>query len=239
MGLLRPVARHDGRSLVGPLQGDRFRSWGECFSARSIRTLGARTTLTDILFHRPLAGDDNSRWWHLLIFYGFVLLFFVTCYLMLAHYGHEALFTGTPYLLVTLVADLAGAGLILGVLVALFSIRKDPSPARDRTLGKATVLSLLGLVCVTGFLVEGLRIHVEGDPWKVWSPVGAVASSVLPSFSEPEGHRLFNRLWWLHSILALGLLASDPPFPHAFGTCSSCPFTAPLRLWSLAALRPS
>lgn len=183
---------------------------GSVSSARSIRTLGARTTLTDILFHRPLAGDDNSRWWHLLIFYGFVLLFFVTCYLMLAHYGNEALFTGTPYLLVTLVADLAGAGLILGVLVALFSIRKDPSPARDRTLGKATVLSLLGLVCVTGFLVEGLRIHVEGDPWKVWSPVGAVASSVFPSFSESEGHRLFKRLWWLHSILALGLLAWIP-----------------------------
>ena len=188
----------------------RFVRGGTVSSVRSIRTLGVRATLADILFHRPLAGEDNSRWWHLLIFSGFVLLFFVTCYLMLAHYGYESLFTGTPYLLVTVVADLAGAGLILGVLVALFTIRKDASPARDRTLGKAAVLSLLGLVCVTGFLVEGLRIHVAGDPWKVWSPVGAVASSMFPSFTELEGHRFFKGLWWLHSILALGLLAWIP-----------------------------
>ena len=188
----------------------RFIRGGTVSSARSIRTLGVRTTVTDILSHRPLAGEDNSRWWHLLIFYGFVLLFFVTCYLMLAHYGHEALFTGKPYLLVTLVADLAGAGLILGVLVALFTIRRDTSPARDRTLGKAWVLSLLGLVCVTGFLVEGLRIHVDGDSWKMWSPVGAVASRLFPSLTELEGQRLFKGLWWLHSILALGLLAWIP-----------------------------
>ena len=188
----------------------RFVRGGTVSSARSIRMLGVRTTLTDILFHRPLAGEDSSRWWHLLIFYGFVLLLLVTCYLMLAHYGYEALFTGTPYLLVTLVADLAGAGLILGVLVALFTIRKDASPARDRTLGKVSVLSLLGLVCVTGFFVEGLRIHVEGDSWKMWSPVGAVASWLFPSLTELEGHRLFKGLWWLHSVLALGLIAWIP-----------------------------
>jgi len=191
----------------GLFKGIRFIRGGSGSSARSMRTLGVRVTLTDILSHRPLAGEDNSRWWHLLIFYGFVLLFFVTCYLMLAHYVHEALFTGTPYLLVSLVADLAGAAVLLGALVALFTIRRDPSPARDRTLGKVVVLSLLGLVCVTGFLVEGLRIHVEGDSWKMWSPVGAFVSWLLPSLAEPEGHGVFKTFWWLHSILALGLLA--------------------------------
>jgi len=194
----------------GLFKSIRFIRGGAASSARSIRTLGVRATLADILAHSPLAGEDNSRWWHLLIFYGFVLLFFVTCYLMLAHYGNEALFTGTSYLLVSLVADLAGAGLILGVLVALFSVRRDASPARDRTLGKASVLSLLGLVCVTGFLVEGLRIHVDGDSWKVWSPVGAVASWLFPSLTELKGHRLYKGLWWLHSILALGLIAWIP-----------------------------
>jgi len=194
----------------GLFKGVRFILGGSVASARSIRTLGVWTTLADILSHRPLEGEDSSRWWHLLIFYGFMLLLFVTCYLMLAHYGHEALFTGTPYLLVSLVADLAGAAVILGVLVALFTIRRDTSPARDRTLGKAAVLSLLGMVCVTGFLVEGLRIHMEGDPWKMWSPVGAFATSLFPSLAESEGRGLFKGLWWLHSILALGLLAWIP-----------------------------
>ena len=194
----------------GLYKGIRFVRGGTVSSARSFRTLGVRATLADILSQRPLAGEDNSRWWHLLIFYGFVLLLFVTCYLMLAHYVHDAFFTGTPYLLVTLVADLAGVAVILGVLVALFSIRKDASPARDRTLGKVVVLALLGLVCVTGFLVEGLRIHVEDDPWKLWSPVGAFASSLFPSLTELEGQGLFKGFWWLHSILALGLLAWIP-----------------------------
>jgi Fe-S oxidoreductase len=194
----------------GLFKGIRFIRGGSGSSMRPLRILGLRATITDVLSHRPLAGEDSSRWWHLLVFYGFVILLFVTCYLMLAHYGHEALFTGMPYLLVSLVADLAGVAVIVGVLIALFTIRRDAAPALDRTVGKVVVLLVLGLVCVTGFLVEGLRIHLQGDPWKAWSPVGAAASSLFPSLAESQGHGLFKGLWWLHSVLALGLLAWIP-----------------------------
>lgn len=203
----------------GLFQGVRFVRRGPASSTGPVRTLGTRAVIADILSHRPLAGENNARWWHLLIFFGFVLLFLVTCYVMLAHYGREALFTGVPYLLVTLTADLAGAAVILGALLALFTMRRDDSPARDRSRGKAAALSLLAAVCVTGFLVEGLRIHLTGDPWRGWSPVGAVVSSMLPSLAGSEGPRLFKGLWWLHSILALGLLAWLPlsaRFRHMF-----------------------
>ncbi len=194
----------------GIRQGLRFIRQGSGQTTAPARRLGMRTTVADILSHRPLAGEGISRWWHLLIFYGVVLLFLVTCWLMLAHYGHEALFTGTAYLVVTLVADLAGAAVLLGIFAALFTNRRDASPARDRTRGKAVVLSLLGLVCLTGFLLEGLRIHVQGDPWKVWSPVGTAASVLFPSFSPSGGRSLFKGLWWVHSLLALALLAWIP-----------------------------
>lgn len=198
--------------LWGLLRSVRFIRRGTDSDLGPIKRLGVKAAAKDILTHKPLIGEDRSRWWHLLLFYGFLVLFLVTCYLMLAQYGCQALFTGTPYLIVSLAADLAGAGVILGVLLALLATRRDDSPARDRTLTKGLVLSLLGLVCVTGFLVEGARIRFEGDPWRAWSPVGALASAFLPA--SEGGPRLFRVLWWSHSVLALGLLAWIPLSPR-------------------------
>jgi Fe-S oxidoreductase len=129
---------------------------------------------------------------------------------MVAHYVRESLFEGMPYLLVTLVADLAGAALLAGVLAALFTLRREASPARDRSLGKAAALLLLGTACLSGFLLEGVRIHAQGDPWRAWSPVGAAASRLFFSLGRLEASRLWKGLWWLHAILALGVLAWIP-----------------------------
>jgi Fe-S oxidoreductase len=200
--------------LWGLLKGVRFIRRGTTVPIQPVKKLGIGTTIKDILSHRPLVGEDTSRYWHLLLFFGFVPLFFVTCYLMLAHYGYEDLFTGTPYLLVTLVADLAGAGLMIGVLLALMSGRQGTSPEPERIRTKRVVLLLLGVVCLTGFFVEGLRIRIQGDPWQAWSPVGAVASRFFPLLTESDGPRLFKVVWWLHALLALGLLAWIPLSPR-------------------------
>ncbi len=196
--------------LWGIFKSIRFIRQGAACSAPINRRLGLRATVSDILSQSPLAGTDSSRWWHLLVFCGFAVLAFVTCYLMLAHYVHEGLFTGVPYLIVTLLADLAGVAVIVGVVVALCTLRRDASPARDRTFSKIWILLFLATVCLTGFLVEGLRIRVEGDPWSMWSPVGAAVARLFPEVNELQGQRLFERLWWLHSVLALGLLAWIP-----------------------------
>jgi len=200
--------------LWGLLKSVRFIRRGTASSVPSIKKLGIGPTIKDILSHRSLVGEDTSRYWHLLLFYGFVLLFLVTCYLMLAHYGCEDLFTGAPYLFITLVADLAGAGLMLGVLVALIMSRQGTSSERERIRAKRGMLLLLGVVCLTGFFVEGLRIHIKGDTWQAWSPVGAAASRLFPSLPGSDGPRLFKVFWWLHALLALGLLAWIPRSPR-------------------------
>ncbi len=198
--------------LWGMGRGLRFIRRGAAVSRESARSAGLRSTLADVLSQSPLAGGEGSRWWHSLIFYGFVVLVFVTCYLMLAHYVHEGLFTGIPYLLISLLGDLAGAAVVAGVILALVTIRRDPSPARDRTRSKILILLLLGAVCLTGFLVEGLRIRVQGDAWRSWSPVGAAVAGLFPEAgaTEPRGQRLFQGLWWLHTVLALAFLAWIP-----------------------------
>jgi len=122
--------------LWGLLRGVRFIQRGTASSRQPIKRLGIGPTIKDILSHRSLVGEDTSRYWHLLLFYGFLLLFFVTCYVMLAHYGNEGLFTGKPYLFITLAADLAGAGLMIGVLLALIMSRQgtDSEPERIRAI---------------------------------------------------------------------------------------------------------
>ena len=198
--------------LLGVLRSIRFIRQGAASSIRPIRVLGVRATVREVLSHASLAGEDKARWWHLLVSYGFVLLFLVTCYLMLAHYWVEGLFTGVPYLFVTLAADLAGAGVVLGVVFALITVRKDTSPVRDRSRAKRTALCLLGAVCITGFLVEGARIHIQGDPWRIWSPVGTASSWLFAAIplAESKGPALYKALWWLHAVLALGLIAWIP-----------------------------
>jgi len=200
--------------LWGLLRVVRFIRRGAVPSIRPVKKLGIGPTVRDMVSHRSLIGEAPSRYWHLLLFYGFVLLFFVTCYLMLAHYGYEDLFTGTPYLLITLLADLAGAGLMIGVVVALITTRQGTSTEPQRIRMKRGVLLLVGVVCLSGFFVEGLRIRIQGDPWQAWSPVGAVASRFFPSLAASDGPRLFKVFWWLHSLLALGLLAWIPLSPR-------------------------
>ncbi len=200
--------------LWGIIKSVRFILQGTVSSVRPAKKPGIRSTAVDIILHKILEGENKARWWHLLLFYGCLLLFLVTCYIMLAHYGFEQIFTGVPYLLLTLVADLAGAAVMAGILIALIKSLEHEPEDRDRVFKKRTILFLLGAIVITGFLVEGLRIHLQGDPWQTWSPVGAAVSWLFHPASGQGGHLLFKILWWLHGLLALGLLALIPYTPR-------------------------
>ena len=200
--------------LWGIVKHVRFIQQGTASSVRPAKKLGILSTAVDIILHKILEGENKARSWHLLLFYGCLILFFVTCYLMLSHYGFEQIFTGTPYLLLTLVADRAGAGVITGILIALIKSLEHEPEDKERIFKKRTILSFLGAVVITGFLVEGLRIHLQGDPWQSWSPVGTAAAWLFSPVSEKGGHLLFKILWWIHSLLALGLVALIPFTPR-------------------------
>lgn len=147
---------------------------------------------------------------HSLIFYSFIVLVVTTAVVAMDYDFGTHLFKGPIYLVLSLGADLGGLLVLVGVAMAVWRRYIKKPETLETGPGDAFALSLLGAMVLTGFLVEGLRIAVVGDPWKAVSPVGT-AFALLFAGVGPEGGQAAHRiLWWTHTVLAMGWIASIP-----------------------------
>jgi len=200
----------------------------------------AVTMVQDMLTHRTLVRRDRKAGRaHALIFFGFALLFIGTATITLEYDILQPLFGwrfwhGEFYLWFSLVLDIAGAGLIAGVLYMMYRrqwlklpkldyARPDRSPQDpdyDRSGYRRedwAFLWALILIGVTGFVLEATRlVWLSGQPtvWdlRFWSPVGAAMAHAMQWVGlSPEGAGLFRSgLWWFHGLLALTFIALIP-----------------------------
>jgi Fe-S oxidoreductase/nitrate reductase gamma subunit len=141
---------------------------------------------------------------HVLLFSGFLVLLIGTTLLFIADRGPVQFHQGAYYLVYELVMDLFGVALILGCVLALHR----RLAARPASLGHRRsdyyLLSLLLLVGITGFLVEGLRLRWDGTAPVVarWSPIGAAVAAGSQSLLSTAGARSAHlALWWVHTVL--------------------------------------
>ncbi|MEF2548034.1 (Fe-S)-binding protein [Aurantimonas sp. E1-2-R+4] len=176
---------------------------------------------------------------HALIFFGFALLFIGTSIITLDYDILEPLtglkfWYGSFYLVFSLVLDIAGVGLIAGLLYMMYRRkwlalpkldyrrpdRAPDEPDYDRASYRRedwAFLWTLILIAATGFLLEASRlVWLQGDPtvwdYRWWSPVGAVTASILQGIGlGPEGGAGFRMgLWWTHGLLALAFIGLVP-----------------------------
>jgi len=125
------------------------------------------------------------------------------------------------YLGYELVMDIAGAFILLGVLMAAFR-RYVLRPKTLETHWDDTVaLLLLFLIAFVGFTNEGIRLMVTNPPWAAWSPVGNWAASIMVAilqatimtatgFPVQEAAAVHDALVYTHVILALLLVGLVP-----------------------------
>ena len=125
------------------------------------------------------------------------------------------------YLGYELVMDIAGAFILLGVLMAAFR-RYVLRPKTLETHWDDTVaLLLLFLIAFVGFTNEGIRLMVTNPPWAAWSPVGNWAASIMVAilqatimmatgFPIQEAAAVHDALVYTHVILALLLVGLVP-----------------------------
>lgn len=147
---------------------------------------------------------------HTLVYFGFLVLLFTTTMVLVHHDLGIEIYQGRFYLAVTLLSDIFGLGLIIGC--ALFAHRRYVVRADlvHNRLADGFLLWVLVLLCVQGFVLEGLRIHATNDPWAAYSPVGWAIAQLLWPLSVPATKLLHFVVWWFHAITVFAALALFP-----------------------------
>jgi Fe-S oxidoreductase/electron transfer flavoprotein alpha/beta subunit len=196
---------------------------------------GLTRVVRDLFSHRTLVRRDRQAGIaHAAVFFGFVIAFIGTSVITLDHDIFKPLFgfsywKGDFYLLFSLVVDLGGLALLIGLLVMAWRRWKqrpkkleytrtyrgqdEPSALQKswRFEDKAFLIILL-VITVSGFLLEGLRLHTDKPDWAIWSPVGYSVALLYGAVGLPVEVASTLRLWgwWSHGILSLAFIAAIP-----------------------------
>ncbi len=158
---------------------------------------------------------------HLTIFWGMIALLIGTIVATVdwdvAHLLFNVQFlTGWVYIIFELILDVFGIFLFIGLGMAIYRryiVRPDRlanMPAGGFKWDDVYGLTLLILIGITGYLVEGLRIAVAQPDWAAWSPVGNAIASVFMALGDPSNRTLHNVLWLTHMLIAFVAIVSVP-----------------------------
>ena len=159
---------------------------------------------------------------HALIFFGFFVLIWGAAF-DATHFHLPFLvpfFNGTFYLWFSFLMEVFGLAVLAGVILAVWR-KYIQKPDRLSYRGKldavaddAIVLLLLAGIIVTGFLLEGFRLHVninvDGYTWGGWSFVGYAFAKTLAGVSYDTVKILHKWTWWIHAFIAFGFIAYIP-----------------------------
>lgn len=154
---------------------------------------------------------------HILLFYGFFVLWIGTDILTVQERMPEYFFQGTFYKTYSFIMDLAGLLMLVGL--GFFSyIRYVKKPKRlDSSQNDWVQLVYLGLFVVVGFLIEGIRQSATNqiEPYAFIGALIAICIHDIPVNIQASIHLT---LWWLHSIQTFSFIALIPvtKFSHIF-----------------------
>lgn len=173
-----------------------------------------------VLLQRGVSRERKAGLAHLLVYVGFLVLTFTTTMVMLHHDFGFKIYQGNFYLVVTVLSDLFGLGLMIGI--GAFAYRRyvsRPDLIHSRP-ADWIMLGVLFLLCLQGYLLEGFRIKATNDPWGLYSPVGWVFAQFFWGVSDQIIRGLHVFTWWFHALtffVAFALL----PYTKFFHIISS------------------
>jgi len=154
---------------------------------------------------------------HLMIFWGVIIQLIGTA-IKIMQMGLFVpftwpLFSEGFYFAYELIMDLAGAAILIGVIMALirrFVIRPD---FMENSWDDIYALILLACIPLVGFLTEGLRIFIWNPAWANWSPIGNWIAVLLQktALTTTGADFIHSYIFILHVGLGL-LLAVSIPF---------------------------
>ena len=171
------------------------------------------SVLSNGFLHKRILKEFYPGIMHLFIFWGFLLLLIGTLLIFFQEDFTKLIFDkvfiqGSFYLTFSFVLDLFGLLAIIGVLLAAFR-RYILKPDRlDNKTEDAIVLSLIFVILITGFFVEGLRIAVTRPGFERYSFVGWQVSKLFSSSPTAQAslRTTHATMWWFHILLAFSFI---------------------------------
>ncbi len=148
----------------------------------------------------------------LCIVWSFLALFVGTILVTIEHYlGLKFFLVGKVYLIFSLILDIFGALLIIGIIAALLRRYINPVNRKISSGEDFAFLGLLLLILLLGYTIEGSRLAILKPPLMDWSPVGGIFASILGHFFYGESLIKIHRFTWLiHGIIAMLFVAYIP-----------------------------
>jgi Fe-S oxidoreductase/nitrate reductase gamma subunit len=175
------------------------------------------TGIVDGFFHRRFFREPYPGIMHFLIFGGSIVLLVGTALDVIDHYVVHFIYANV-YLGLGLAMDIGGVAILVGVIMAVVR-RYIQKPERLNTvLDNAVVLTLIFVVVVTGFFIEGFRMltatpdgltrpeFYSHPEWSRWSFGGYFIASLFAGLSESTRLAWYLGLWWFHAAVALGAI---------------------------------
>ena len=177
---------------------------------------GLRRVLTDGLGQKRVRGRGLPTWAHLSLFAGFMMLFLGTTLLELDHIAgwiskSLQFHHGTYYVIYEFTLDVFGLLFLNGCVLFFWRRTRRPASVGHRATDWYVIISFLA-IGLSGYLVEGLRI-VWQQPTGIGaqcSPVGLWISGWFAGMGETSARSAHQVIWWLHSLLVFGFIASIP-----------------------------
>jgi Fe-S oxidoreductase/nitrate reductase gamma subunit len=173
------------------------------FSWRGISNL----FLDGVFGRRIFKGDIAAGTMHMLILWGFLGLFVGTVLISVDYWLFHFL-SGSVYIWYSTCLEVVGLMLMIGIVWALIRRYLQRVPRLENGIEDLTVVILLLVVALSGFVVEGIRLAAQRPEWGTWSFAGYWMSLL---FTQPQSAQsVYPYLWWVHALLSLGLIAYIP-----------------------------
>jgi Fe-S oxidoreductase/nitrate reductase gamma subunit len=173
--------------------------------------------IADAFAQRKVLKKTYPGLMHLLIYSGIIVLFIGTTLVMLdldfwETLFHQQILVGSFYLSFELFLDAFGLVAIAGFLIAIYRRTISRPPNLPTARDDIYIFTILLVILVTGYLMEGIRLAVDKPPWAPWSFVGYRVALLLESRGLDAGGvvTLYRGLWWFHALLAFTAVASIP-----------------------------
>ena len=174
-------------------------------------------TVKNVFAQRKVAKKAYPAVMHLLIYSGIIVLFIGTTLVMIdsdiwAPLFHRQILVGYFYLTFETILDAFGLVAIAGLAIAMFRRSFSKPLNLPTSRDDFFIFSILMVILLTGYLMEGIRLAIDKPPWAPWSFVGYRVALLLEAGGLVGSPliRFYAGLWWFHAILAFTAVASIP-----------------------------